>query len=802
MKGSDDVDVETTPAFEPAAATPEGFVLEEIEMRGFMRYVEKTDPPIRFPEKFTVITGRTGAGKSSILDAITFALYNATTRTDIQAVKTSDVCRPGGYVRVAFRQGESRWEVRRGFTSKKDSYLEVSRDGENVSGTIREKEQTIHDIVGLDYVGFRNSTFVRQEEMKELGSVRGADRLAVFQKLFRLEVFEKALARAKDQQATIQSDLRAREADIAARTETLLRLPGARAEFEGARKQLAAGSLQLAAIEGKLHAAEQDLRRKEADHEAWLRANAAVEDRQRQLEGLGRRIEEVRQQGKQVAGLAKELKGLEKDAADLDTTRSELEQLRERREQHDRARLAAESAERLFDQAKRDHERRRDQIKDKIDALHRKIAALDTQLDRDAAFNLLRDEGRLEERVARIERELEWLSDRTDLVKQLHEERSRTEKALAHIHDKVGAIDQDAFVLTELRQQVEELRSDLKREVDESHGTLKPLDDAKITALRELDASPFSERDRRHLETLAEAMQEKAAKRRKADELTVRIRDLGDPSSVLADLGRQVEGVEADRRALEADVRGREAGEAAYAAAKAELERLRGTLDEERRSFHTLEGQAKQLHAQIEGLESDAAKLKESERLRDELRLRAEIADILVTRIFHNRGVVMYAIDQLLPELEIEVSRNLAELTDGRFNRIRLETYEEGRGHGIRIQVQGVDALWHDVGEFSGGEKTQINAALRFAIARELASLPQMGRAFGRMKTLFIDEGDLGSLDTEVSRELFVQKLFRMGEFFEKVILITHLAEVADRFPGRLRVTMTPTQESRVEVLA
>jgi len=194
--------------------------------------------------------------------------------------------------------------------------------------------------------------------------------------------------------------------------------------------------------------------------------------------------------------------------------------------------------------------------------------------------------------------------------------------------------------------------------------------------------------------------------------------------------------------------------------------------------------------------------MKTMERERAGIRARIEVYDVLVGRIFHKRGVVMYAVDQILPELEIEASKNLSELTAGRFHRIKLETYEEGRGHGIRIRVQGVDGAWHDVGEFSGGEKTQINAALRFAIAKELASLPQVGRTFGRMKTLFIDEGDLGSLDTEVSRELFVQKLLRMGEFFEKVILITHLAEVAERFPGRLRVTMTPSQESRVEVLA
>ncbi len=800
MKGSE-VDVEAAAAFEPASGA-EGFVLEEIEMRGFMRYVEKTDPPIRFPEKFTVITGRTGAGKSSILDAITFALYGSTTRTDIQTVKTSDVCRPGGYVRVAFRQGDSRWEVRRGFTTKKDSYLEISRDGETVSGTIREKEQTVHDVVGLDYVGFRNSTFVRQEEMKDLGSARGADRLAVFQKLFRLEVFERALQKAKEQQAAVQSDLRAKDADIAARTEALLRLPPAREAFEDARKRLAAGGLQLAALEEKLRAAEEDLKRKEADHEAWVRSNAALEERRRQINGLRQRIDEARERGKQAAEVEQQLKSLEKDVVDLDAVREELDRLKERQQGHERARLAADSAARLFDQAKRDHERRRDQIKDKIDAVHRKVAALDTKLDREGAFNLLRDEGRLEERLARITRELEWLAERPELVKQLHEEHARTEKALAHIRGKVGSIDEGSFVLTELQRQIEDLRADLKREVDESHETLKPLDDAKITALRELDAHGFSERDRRHLEELTRSAQEKTVKRRKADELAVRIKGLGDATALLADLGRQTETAEAERKRLEADTRALEPKEASYAGARQALEKLRGTLDEERQAFHTLEGQAKQLHAQIEGLEADAAKLKEAERERDALRVRAEIADVLVTRIFHNRGVVMYAIDQLLPELEIEASRNLAELTDGRFNRIKLETYEEGRGHGIKIQVQGVDGLWHDVGEFSGGEKTQINAALRFAIARELTSLPQMGRAFGRMKTLFIDEGDLGSLDTEVSRELFVQKLFRMGEFFEKVILITHLAEVADRFPSRLRVTMTPNQESRVEVLA
>src|SRR3989454_11238397 len=418
------------------------------------------------------------------------------------------------------------------------------------------------------------------------------------------------------------------------------------------------------------------------------------------------------------------------------------------------------------------------------------------------SFSSLRDEGRLEERVTRIARELAWLADRADLVRELIEEQARAEKALARVHEKVASIDQDSFVLTEYKSQLEQLKDDLRNEADDSHRLIQPLDDAKIEALRQLDAVPFTEMDEKRLDLVSHSVVEKTAKRRRLDELAILLREVGDVSARLADLEVQRKTLEAERAALVRDLAELRSSEDAFAASKAKLETLQGELDAERKAWHLLEGQAKALKEQIAALETDAKKLKETERQRESIPGELEIYDVLVNRVFHKRGVVMYAVDQLLPELEIEASKNLSELTDSRFGRIRLETYEEGRGHGIRILVQGVDGQWHDVAEFSGGEKTQINAALRFAIARELASMPQIGRTFGRMKTLFIDEGDLGSLDTEVSRELFVQKLLRMGEVFEKVILITHLAEVADKFPGRIRVTMTPNQESRAEVLA
>jgi exonuclease SbcC len=214
------------------------------------------------------------------------------------------------------------------------------------------------------------------------------------------------------------------------------------------------------------------------------------------------------------------------------------------------------------------------------------------------------------------------------------------------------------------------------------------------------------------------------------------------------------------------------------------------------------EGEIAKMESQIVDLKSVKKQLKEKEEELKGLQDSAEIYSILREKVFHRRGIVMYAIDQLLPQLSLETSTNLSDMTDGRFSKVRLASYGENNRYGIRIEVAGSDGNWHDVQEFSGGEKTQINAALRFAIAKELASMPQVGRTYGRMKTLFIDEGDLGSLDTESSRQLFVSKLFDMGEFFEKIILITHLSEVAERFPHRIMVYMTPEEESRIKVMA
>src|SRR5207247_1671742 len=129
--------------------------------------------------------------------------------------------------------------VRRGFTTKKEPYLELTRDGEAIGGSIPERERAIRDVLGLDYVGFTNSTFVRQEEMKELGSQQGSRRLQIFQKLFRLETFERAQERAKERHDEVAGQLNLQEREIQTRAERLQRLPDLQREVAALERDAA-----------------------------------------------------------------------------------------------------------------------------------------------------------------------------------------------------------------------------------------------------------------------------------------------------------------------------------------------------------------------------------------------------------------------------------------------------------------------------------------------------------------------------------------------------------------------------------
>lgn len=790
-------------AVEEAPLSPhEGFVVHELEMKAFMRYLHKTSPPVTFPGKFTAITGPTGAGKTTILDAITFALYKRSTRTDIQGIKISEICGNGGYARLAFSQGGSTYTVKRGFSSTGSPYLELERDGKPIRGTIPELETTIQDIIGLDYDGFRNSTFVRQEEMKQLGADRPSERLEVFQKLFRLETFERAAEVAKGRLDVAKGEMHVAEGELLILREQLSQVEGLQEELKDWEGRVERFGRSLKGVEDSLSTKQEELTQLEKGHETYIRERARFEGLQRSVGDLEGRLREKREALAKSSELKSSTEGLAREVERLEGLEEESRGLMDRQQRKTLLRKEIDSVERRRRDAEASYRSIVSDLERKVGEEERRLANLSTDMGAEEAFEVLRQEGTLEERVARIDKEIEWLAERRELVESLKREQEESRQSLAEVKGKTQGINRETFLVSEIGERVAAIR----RELEERHSEWESKEGEFRKEYRELElkteTAAFGAEERRRLSTLREALENLGEKRKLLQQAREELQRLVDLEELIEEMESQREEESLKLQKLSSSISQAEGDEEAYQTVRVEVESLRDKRDEAARVLYEAKANLKAAQDRLRDVRKLESKSRDVESRLGELRAAAEVHTILREGVFHKKGVVMYAINRLLPELEIETSKNLNDLTNGRLKRVKLETHEEARGYGIRILVEGVDGEWHDVGIFSGGERTQINAALRFAIAKELASMPQVGRTYGRMKTLFIDEGDLGSLDTESSRELFVSKLFKMGDSFEKVILITHLTEVAEKFPGRVRVAMTPHGESTIEVVA
>src|SRR5207245_10414595 len=106
------------------------------------------------------------------------------------------------------------------------------------------------------------------------------------------------------------------------------------------------------------------------------------------------------------------------------------------------------------------------------------------------------------------------------------------------------------------------------------------------------DTVRLTREDEKRVKAGSAAVQETTTKRRRLDELTTLLRQVGDVAARLADLGVQRAALEAERSFLEAEVANLRPAQEAFTAAKARLEALQGALDQERKAWHLLEGQA------------------------------------------------------------------------------------------------------------------------------------------------------------------------------------------------------------------
>jgi exonuclease SbcC len=186
-----------------------------LEMTGFASFREKTEVSFEDTDYFALV-GPTGAGKSTVIDALTFALYGSVARWDHEGLVAPALAPTvnRATVRLVFDAGGVRYhvvrEVRRGGGKKptvsvKNVRLERLADPAAPGGPEDEADAVAADsevtpaierLLGLTFKHFCTCVALPQGDFAEFLHAKAADRQKILIKLLGLEVYERIGRRA------------------------------------------------------------------------------------------------------------------------------------------------------------------------------------------------------------------------------------------------------------------------------------------------------------------------------------------------------------------------------------------------------------------------------------------------------------------------------------------------------------------------------------------------------------------------------------------------------------------------------
>lgn len=149
------------------------------------------------------IWGPTGAGKSTILDAMIFALYGEVPRVNSRnRTQMISASRDRASVVFDFNVGQDRFRIARTLRRSGSHDVQLEKhDGNdftiNVAGQVKEAEEKIVEILGLDATAFMQAVILPQGEFASFLQAAPRERRNMLRTLLRLDVYERMREKAQ-----------------------------------------------------------------------------------------------------------------------------------------------------------------------------------------------------------------------------------------------------------------------------------------------------------------------------------------------------------------------------------------------------------------------------------------------------------------------------------------------------------------------------------------------------------------------------------------------------------------------------
>lgn len=175
-----------------------------LKIEGFLSYRQPVE--LDFTGfSLACISGHNGAGKSSLLDAITWALFGEARKRDESVINNHPSIK-AAEVTLDFDYENNRYRVQRsnprGKTSSAEFFILSQIEGEKsrwkplTERTLRETDQKIKDTLKMDYETFTNASFFLQGKADQFATARPGERKRILANVLDLDVWESYRATA------------------------------------------------------------------------------------------------------------------------------------------------------------------------------------------------------------------------------------------------------------------------------------------------------------------------------------------------------------------------------------------------------------------------------------------------------------------------------------------------------------------------------------------------------------------------------------------------------------------------------
>jgi len=425
-------------------------ILRSLSLKNFRKF---KSAEIEFPDGIVGIIGLNGVGKSTIFEALAWALYGSiAARTSVSEIKRvgaspSESCK----VELNFLFGGNDYRVIREVNSK-SSNATLIVNGKTIANGSEGVNKYIEKLLGMDYKSFFTSVYAKQKELNVLSAMRPHERKPLILGMLGIDAVDDVIKKIRDDAKN--------KKNILDRLRIELLDENGKPKTEKLRREIEDLTKEKEKISEEIHQLEEKLERKKKE---LLALEKKQKEKKLRYEDISKSVEELERRKEKY--LRK--KNLE----------DEIEEIKKKiKERKDRLKVEREKAVKY-----EGIEEEIGKVEDKIKEVNSKLDAIKKERNEKEAFKEYKRKEILE--IEKRKKEIEKLGPDAKCPTCERVLENHYYNLLEKISKEIRKMEKESSVLSEQIKKIEEKQDIVEKELDALQKRIKHLSEER----RELD---------------------------------------------------------------------------------------------------------------------------------------------------------------------------------------------------------------------------------------------------------------------------------------------------------------------------